>query len=41
MEEVIENMKLTIIGPWGGYPKANEASSGYLCAPGMYMNYRV
>ena len=23
-------MKLTIIGPWGGYPKANEASSGYL-----------
>lgn len=30
MEEVIENMKLTIIGPWGGYPKANEASSGYI-----------
>lgn len=23
-------MKLTIIGCWGGYPKANEASSGYL-----------
>ena len=23
-------MKLTIIGHWGGYPKANEASSGYL-----------
>ncbi|WP_251554383.1 MBL fold metallo-hydrolase [Neobacillus muris] len=23
-------MKLTIIGPWGGYPKANAASSGYL-----------
>ncbi|MCQ6273414.1 MBL fold metallo-hydrolase [Bacillus sp. V3B] len=23
-------MKLTVIGPWGGYPKANEASSGYL-----------
>ncbi|WP_071396020.1 MBL fold metallo-hydrolase [Bacillus tuaregi] len=23
-------MDLTIIGPWGGYPKVNEASSGYL-----------
>lgn len=23
-------MKLTIIGCWGGYPKVNEASSGYL-----------
>ncbi|WP_428909376.1 MBL fold metallo-hydrolase [Niallia sp. Krafla_26] len=23
-------MKLTIIGPWGGYPKANEASAGYI-----------
>lgn len=23
-------MKLTIIGYWGGYPKANEASAGYL-----------
>lgn len=23
-------MKLTIIGQWGGYPKVNEASSGYL-----------
>jgi ribonuclease BN (tRNA processing enzyme) len=23
-------MKLTIIGSWGGYPKKNEASSGYL-----------
>jgi ribonuclease BN (tRNA processing enzyme) len=23
-------VKLTIIGHWGGYPKANEASSGYL-----------
>lgn len=23
-------MKLTIVGFWGGYPKANEASSGYL-----------
>lgn len=23
-------MKLTIIGCWGGYPKANEASTGYL-----------
>ncbi|MFB6465243.1 MBL fold metallo-hydrolase [Cytobacillus sp. Hz8] len=23
-------MKLTVIGPWGGYPKVNEASSGYL-----------
>ncbi|WP_141433182.1 MBL fold metallo-hydrolase [Bacillus sp. 03113] len=23
-------MKLTVIGPWGGYPKANEASAGYL-----------
>lgn len=23
-------MKLTIIGPWGGYPKQNAASSGYL-----------
>ncbi len=23
-------MKLTVIGHWGGYPKANEASSGYL-----------
>ncbi|MGD6941269.1 MBL fold metallo-hydrolase [Cytobacillus gottheilii] len=23
-------MKLTIIGCWGGYPKMNEASSGYL-----------
>lgn len=23
-------MKLTIIGSWGGYPKANEASTGYL-----------
>jgi len=25
-----ERMKLTIIGYWGGYPKANEASAGYL-----------
>jgi ribonuclease BN (tRNA processing enzyme) len=23
-------LKLTIVGCWGGYPKANEASSGYL-----------
>lgn len=23
-------MKLTVIGCWGGYPKANEASTGYL-----------
>ncbi len=23
-------VNLTIIGPWGGYPKANEASAGYL-----------
>lgn len=23
-------MKLTVIGYWGGYPKVNEASSGYL-----------
>ncbi|WP_227395808.1 MBL fold metallo-hydrolase [Jeotgalibacillus aurantiacus] len=23
-------MKLTVIGPWGGYPKAGEASAGYL-----------
>lgn len=23
-------MKLTTIGSWGGYPKANEASSGYI-----------
>ncbi|GHH98536.1 MBL fold metallo-hydrolase [Neobacillus kokaensis] len=23
-------MKLTIIGPWGGYPKQNAASAGYL-----------
>ncbi|WP_456271882.1 MBL fold metallo-hydrolase [Bacillus sp. AK031] len=23
-------MKLTVIGQWGGYPKKNEASSGYL-----------
>ncbi|WP_033829570.1 MBL fold metallo-hydrolase [Bacillus andreraoultii] len=23
-------MKLTIIGPWGGFPKVNEASAGYL-----------
>ncbi|MGE8205152.1 MBL fold metallo-hydrolase [Heyndrickxia sp. NPDC080065] len=23
-------MKLTVIGPWGGYPKVNSASSGYL-----------
>ncbi len=23
-------MRLTIVGCWGGYPKANEASSGYL-----------
>ncbi|KAB2337148.1 MBL fold metallo-hydrolase [Cytobacillus depressus] len=23
-------MKFTVIGYWGGYPKANEASSGYL-----------
>lgn len=23
-------MKVTIIGCWGGYPKVNEASSGYL-----------
>lgn len=23
-------MKFTVIGHWGGYPKANEASSGYL-----------
>ncbi|MEN0648695.1 MBL fold metallo-hydrolase [Caldifermentibacillus hisashii] len=23
-------MKLTIIGPWGGYPKVNEASAGYI-----------
>ena len=22
-------MKITVIGPWGGYPKVNEASSGY------------
>jgi ribonuclease BN (tRNA processing enzyme) len=24
------DMKLTVIGCWGGYPKRNEASSGYL-----------
>ena len=24
------SMKLTVIGCWGGYPKVNEASSGYL-----------
>lgn len=24
------NMQLSIVGCWGGYPKANEASSGYL-----------
>jgi ribonuclease BN (tRNA processing enzyme) len=35
-EEVNENMKLTIIGPWGGYPKANEASSGYLLQQGEF-----
>ncbi len=23
-------MKITVVGCWGGYPKANEASSGYL-----------
>ncbi|MBU5211827.1 MBL fold metallo-hydrolase [Heyndrickxia sp. FSL K6-6286] len=23
-------MKLTVIGPWGGYPKVNGASAGYL-----------
>ncbi|MCM3567817.1 MBL fold metallo-hydrolase [Neobacillus mesonae] len=23
-------MKLTVIGPWGGYPKKNAASAGYL-----------
>jgi ribonuclease BN (tRNA processing enzyme) len=23
-------LKLTIIGPWGGYPKVNEASAGYI-----------
>jgi ribonuclease BN (tRNA processing enzyme) len=23
-------MKITIIGHWGGFPKANEATSGYL-----------
>jgi ribonuclease BN (tRNA processing enzyme) len=23
-------MKVTVIGPWGGFPKAKEASSGYL-----------
>ncbi|WP_347552289.1 MBL fold metallo-hydrolase [Pseudalkalibacillus hwajinpoensis] len=23
-------MKVTILGPWGGYPKAGEASAGYL-----------
>ena len=28
MEEL--NLKLTVIGYWGGYPKQNEASSGYL-----------
>lgn len=23
-------MKITVLGPWGGYPKAGEASAGYL-----------
>ncbi|WP_338451375.1 MBL fold metallo-hydrolase [Niallia oryzisoli] len=23
-------MEITVIGPWGGYPKVNEASAGYL-----------
>ncbi|WP_226659495.1 MBL fold metallo-hydrolase [Pseudalkalibacillus hwajinpoensis] len=23
-------MKMTVLGPWGGYPKAGEASAGYL-----------
>ncbi|MBN8209245.1 MBL fold metallo-hydrolase [Bacillus sp. NTK071] len=23
-------MKVTVLGPWGGYPKAGEASAGYL-----------
>jgi ribonuclease BN (tRNA processing enzyme) len=29
-------MKLTVIGNWGGYPKANEASSGYLLEQDQY-----
>lgn len=29
-------MKLTVIGNWGGYPKANEASSGYLLEENNY-----
>lgn len=29
-------MKLTIIGHWGGYPEANEASSGYLLEDNGY-----
>ncbi|MBB2481176.1 MBL fold metallo-hydrolase [Bacillus sp. APMAM] len=29
-------MKLTVIGQWGGYPKVNEASSGYLLEHDQY-----
>ncbi len=29
-------MKLTVIGQWGGYPKVNEASTGYLLEHGTY-----
>ncbi|MRX73548.1 MBL fold metallo-hydrolase [Bacillus lacus] len=29
-------MKLTVIGYWGGYPAANEASSGYLVESGDF-----
>ncbi|MBS4171973.1 MBL fold metallo-hydrolase [Bacillus sp. FJAT-49736] len=29
-------MKVTVIGQWGGYPKVNEASSGYLLEHDQY-----
>jgi len=29
-------MKLTVIGQWGGFPKVNEASSGYLLEHNQY-----
>lgn len=29
-------MKVTVIGCWGGYPKAGEATSGYLFQNGQY-----
>ena len=28
--EVFGIMQVTIVGHWGGYPKVDEASSGYL-----------